>query len=71
MAQNRKGLSRGFAFVEMDDKEAAESAVDAVNGLDYEGRTLSAKIVPPRDSIAKVLTTLKHATHTLKTTSHM
>jgi len=53
VAQNRKGLSRGFAFVEMDAMVGAKSAVEAVNQLEYDDRTLSCKIVPPRDSIAR------------------
>ena len=33
--------------------EGAKSALDAIDQLDYDGRTLSCKIVPPRDAIAK------------------
>ncbi len=33
------GRSRGFGFVEMD-PEAADKAIDALDGADFEGRTL-------------------------------
>lgn len=33
------GHSRGFGFVEMD-PEAADKAIDALDGADFEGRTL-------------------------------
>lgn len=34
------GRSRGFAFVEIDDSAAAESAIASLNGKDFEGRAL-------------------------------
>ncbi len=34
------GRSRGFAFVTMGDGTAAQSAIDALNGKEFEGRTL-------------------------------
>ena len=34
------GRSRGFAFVTMGDGGAAQSAIDALNGKEFEGRTL-------------------------------
>ena len=34
------GRSRGFAFVTMGDGAAAQSAIDALNGKEFEGRTL-------------------------------
>ena len=34
------GQSRGFGFVEMADQNAANSAVQGLNGSEFEGRTL-------------------------------
>lgn len=34
------GRSRGFAFVEIDDSTAAQSAISSLNGSDFEGRAL-------------------------------
>ena len=42
------GRSRGFAFVEMTD--GAEAAIDATNGVDFQGRTLTVNEAKPRDS---------------------
>ena len=35
------GRSRGFAFVEMSTEGEAETAIEALNGTDLEGRTLT------------------------------
>jgi RNA recognition motif-containing protein len=35
------GKSRGFAFVTMNDKTAADSAMAALNGKEFAGRTLT------------------------------
>lgn len=35
------GRSRGFGFVEMNDDTQAQSAIDALNGADYEGRAIT------------------------------
>lgn len=34
------GRSRGFGFVEMADQDAANAAVQALNGMEFEGRML-------------------------------
>ncbi len=41
------GKPRGFAFVEMDD-EYADGAVDATDGVEFEGRSLKVNIARPR-----------------------
>jgi RNA recognition motif-containing protein len=41
------GKPRGFAFVEMDD-EAAEVAVNATDGVEFEGRSLKVNLAKPR-----------------------
>jgi RNA recognition motif-containing protein len=42
------GESRGFAFVEMSDQEAATAAISGVNGQDLNGRTLNVNEARPR-----------------------
>ena len=34
------GRSKGFAFVEVETKEAADAAIEALNGKDYGGRNI-------------------------------
>jgi len=41
MMDRMTGKSRGFAFVTMNDKAAAESAMSALNGKEVAGRTLT------------------------------
>lgn len=43
------GQSRGFGFVEMSDVSAARKAMDALNGTDFEGRTLNISEARPRE----------------------
>lgn len=43
------GRSRGFGFVEMPDNDAAQSAIDALNDKDFEGRNLRVNEARPRD----------------------
>ena len=40
--------SRGFGFVEMGTQEEAEKAIQALNGVQHEGRTLTVNISKPR-----------------------
>lgn len=42
------GRSRGFGFVEMASKEAANNAISALNGKDHEGRMLTVNVAKPR-----------------------
>ncbi len=35
------GRPRGFGFVTMSDDQAARNAIEAINGMEYEGRTLT------------------------------
>src|SRR5262245_17760164 len=44
------GRSRGFAFVEMDSREAADAAIAALNGREIEGRQLTVNEARPRES---------------------
>lgn len=41
------GRSKGFGFVEMSDEKAADDAINAFNGKDYDGRTLTVNIARP------------------------
>lgn len=43
------GRSRGFAFVEMADEQAAQSAIDALNGHSLDGRKLTVNAARPRE----------------------
>ena len=43
------GRPRGFGFVEMD-TEAGNTAIDALNGHELEGRALKVKEAKPRDA---------------------
>ena len=40
--------SKGFAFVEMADDEAAKKAIAALNGAELDGRTMVVKEATPR-----------------------
>lgn len=42
------GRSRGFAFVEMPDDGEADKAIEALNGQDMGGRSLTVNIARPR-----------------------
>ncbi len=47
------GRSKGFAFVEMESEDAAQSAVSSLDGKEFEGRSLrvsEAKPQPERES---------------------
>jgi cold-inducible RNA-binding protein len=43
------GKSRGFAFVTMASKEAADAAVQALNGKDVDGRAMTVNEARPRE----------------------
>jgi RNA recognition motif-containing protein len=43
------GRSRGFGFVEMTDDAAAQSAIQALNGADFKGRSLTVNPARPRE----------------------
>jgi RNA recognition motif-containing protein len=40
--------SRGFGFVEMGTQQEAEKAIEAMNGIEHEGRTLTVNMSKPR-----------------------
>ncbi|MDR2425100.1 MAG: RNA-binding protein [Prevotellaceae bacterium] len=43
------GRSRGFGFVEMPDDEAAEEAINALNGTELDGKEISVSEARPRE----------------------
>ena len=49
MTDRMTGKSRGFAFVTMNDKAQAESAMAATNGTELNGRALSVSEARPRE----------------------
>ena len=42
------GRSRGFAFVEMANPQEAESAINALNGYQLDGRSLNVNLARPK-----------------------
>ncbi|KAG5040604.1 hypothetical protein JHK85_013080 [Glycine max] len=42
------GRSRGFGFVTFDDKKAMDEAIDAMNGIDLDGRTITVDRAQPQ-----------------------
>jgi len=49
ISDRETGRSRGFGFVEMEDDNAAEAAIEAINGSDFGGRDLKVNVARPRD----------------------
>lgn len=49
ISDRETGRSRGFGFVEMEDENAAEAAIEAINGSDFGGRDLKVNVARPRD----------------------
>ena len=48
IADRQTGRSRGFGFVEMN--EGAEAAIEALNGTEFQGRTLTVNEARPREN---------------------
>ena len=48
ITERETGRSRGFGFIEMPDDAEARKAIDALNGQEYEGRTLTVNEARPR-----------------------
>lgn len=42
------GRSKGFGFVEMSDKDAANSAIEELNGKEIKGRAIKVNVSKPR-----------------------
>lgn len=41
--------SRGFGFVEMEDQEAAQKAINALDGKEFEGRDIVVNVARPKE----------------------
>jgi RNA recognition motif-containing protein len=41
--------SKGFGFVEMESQEAAQAAINALDGQDFEGRSIVVNVARPRE----------------------
>lgn len=41
--------SKGFGFVEMKDQTAAQAAINALDGKEFEGRTIVVNVAKPRE----------------------
>ena len=50
ISDRETGRSRGFGFVEM--SEGAEAAIEAMNGAEFQGRTLTVNEARPRENRA-------------------
>ncbi len=44
------GRSRGFGFVEMSNEEEAQTAIDSLNGSDFDGRSLTVNEARPQEN---------------------
>ena len=42
------GRSRGFGFVEMNDDNAGQNAINELNDTDFEGKTISVSVARPK-----------------------
>lgn len=49
IADKFTGQSRGFGFVEMSSSEDGQKAIDALNGTDLQGRTLTVNEARPQE----------------------
>ncbi|HSX35371.1 MAG TPA: RNA-binding protein [Patescibacteria group bacterium] len=43
------GQSKGFGFVEMQEQEAAQAAINALDGKDFDGRSIVVNVARPRE----------------------
>ncbi|KHK03153.1 RNA recognition motif domain-containing protein [Desulfovibrio sp. TomC] len=48
ISDRETGKPRGFGFVEMDDDNAANEAIQALDGAEFEGRSLKVNEAKPR-----------------------
>ena len=50
MMDRETGVSKGFGFVEMASAEVAQQAIDALNGMSVEGRSIVVNLARPREA---------------------
>jgi len=49
ISDRESGRSKGFGFVEMDNDQEAQAAIDGLNGKPHEGRPLTVNEARPRE----------------------
>lgn len=49
MMDRETGRSKGFGFVEMASAEVAQAAIDALNGMSVDGRSIVVNLARPRE----------------------
>ncbi|MDR0680881.1 MAG: RNA-binding protein [Dysgonamonadaceae bacterium] len=49
ITDRQTGKSKGYGFVEMEDKSAGGKAIAELNGAEYDGRTISVSEARPRE----------------------
>jgi RNA recognition motif-containing protein len=52
ISDRETGRSRGFGFVEMENDQEAENAIQALNGADHNNRPLTVNVAKPREERA-------------------
>ncbi|MDX1652056.1 MAG: RNA-binding protein [Brumimicrobium sp.] len=50
---NKTKKSKGYGYVEMDNSDEAIAAIEALNGIEVNGRKLDVKVASPKDSRPK------------------
>jgi RNA recognition motif-containing protein len=48
------GKSKGYGFITMADQQGADRAIEAINGLEIEGREISVRIVEDKKTIVQL-----------------
>ncbi|GHV37787.1 RNA-binding protein [Bacteroidia bacterium] len=49
ITDRQTGRSKGYGFVEIDDNEVAQKAIEALNGVEYDGHALSVTEARPKE----------------------
>ncbi|MDR3118327.1 MAG: RNA-binding protein [Mediterranea sp.] len=49
VTERETGRSKGYGFVEMTDEEAGKKAIEALNGVEIDGRTIAVSEARPRE----------------------
>ena len=44
------GRSRGFGFVDMQDEEAGQKAINELNGCEYDGKVINVNVAKPKQN---------------------
>ena len=48
ITDRESGRSKGYGFVEMDEEAEGQRAIEELNGVEYDGRTLAVSVARPR-----------------------